>query len=314
MTRILVTGSNGFIGRSLCEYLLARKLEVVPVVRRSHGMAGERIVDDSDPSALVDALVGCDALIHLAGAAQAPRGVSMVEIEKFKVAQVGLVSAWGRAAVTTGVRRFVYVSSAKVNGELTQDGERFRPSDEPRPQDAYAQSKWSAEQALRAITAGTDTESVIVRPPLVYGRGVTGNFAALVRVVRMGLPLPFGGISNQRSMIAVTNLSDFLVLCADADAGKLAAGRVFLVSDGDPVGTPDLLRHIAEAFGRKSRLLSVSPNMLRRIAGILGRPQAADRLLGSLVVDDSLARELLGWQPVITMGDQLRMMANAKNF
>lgn len=310
MTRILVTGSNGFIGRTLCEHLHARDIHVVPVVRRASGMPGERVV--SGPGARFDvALVACDAVVHLAGDAQAPRQATAVDLEAFRSAQIALACGWARAAAVAGVRRFIFVSSAKVNGECTADGQAFGSGDIPAPQDIYAQSKWEAEQALCMIAADTGLELVIVRPPMVYGPGGLGNFAALVAAVRRGIPLPFGAVRNQRSMIAVTNLVDFLALCVDPAASPGAAGQVFLVSDGHAVATPELLRRIARAYGCKARLLPVPPAFMVAGARLLGRRQVADRLLGSLVLDDSPARDLLGWQPVVTMDEQLRVMANA---
>ncbi|WP_345796637.1 NAD-dependent epimerase/dehydratase family protein [Castellaniella sp. MT123] len=310
MTRILVTGGSGFIGRTLCGHLQILGVDVVPVVRRVSGMPGEQIVARLG-TALDAVLVGCDAVVHLAGDAQAPRGGTTADLEVFRSAQVGLACGWAQAAAAAGVRRFVFVSSAKVNGEWTADGQAFSSDDTPGPQDIYAQSKWDAEQALCRIATETGLELVIVRPPMVYGPGGRGNFAALVAAVCRGVPLPFGAVRNHRSMIAVTNLVDFLALCADPAASPGAAGRVFLVSDGQPVATPELLKRIAQAYGCKARLLPVPPAFMVTVARLLGRRQVADRLLGSLVLDDSLARDLLGWKPVVTMDEQLRVMANA---
>lgn len=310
MVRILVTGSNGFIGRSLCEHLYSRGIHVVPVVRRASGMLGELVVTGRG-ARLDAALVGCDTVVHLAGNAQAPRRATTAGLQNFRSTQVELAGAWARAAAAAGVRRFVFVSSAKVNGECTAGGQAFGPDDDPAPQDIYAQSKWDAERALRAIAVDTGLELVIVRPPMVYGPQGRGNFAVLVAAVRWGIPLPFGAVRNQRSMIAVANLVNFLALCADSVASPAATSRVFLVSDGQPVATPELLRRIARAYGCKARLLPVPPACMVAAARLLGRRQVADRLLRSLVLDDSLARDILGWRPVVTMDEQLRMMANA---
>ncbi|CAM5200091.1 N-acetyl-alpha-D-glucosaminyl-diphospho-ditrans,octacis-undecaprenol 4-epimerase [Castellaniella denitrificans] len=312
MNRVLVTGGNGFIGRALCAHLSELRVDVVPVVRQLRGVPGERIVGD-DPIARADILDTCCVVVHLAGNAQAPRRASTADLEEFRANQVDLACGWAQAAASAGVRRFIFVSLAKVNGECTTEGIAFSPNDTPAPHDVYAQSKWDTEQALQLVAADTGMELVIVRPPLVYGPNVKGNFAAMIRAVCQGWPLPLGAIKNLRSMIAVTNLVDFLSLCADRSASPAAAGRIFMVSDGRPVSTPDLLRLVARVYGCTARLLPVPAGLLGGLAHMLGRRHVADRLLGSLVLDDSLAHDLLGWKPVVTLEEQLRVMANAKN-
>jgi nucleoside-diphosphate-sugar epimerase len=179
----------------------------------------------------------------------------------------------------------------------------------PAPQDAYAISKWEAEQGLMAIARETGMGVVIIRPPLVYGLDVKGNFAKLVQWVRKGIPLPFGALQNRRSLLALDNLVSFIALCADPAKSPKAANEVFLISDGEDVSTAELLRRVARAYGTKAHLIPVPPAWLRFGARLLGKSAVADRLLGSLVIDSSKARELLGWRPVVTMDEQLQKMA-----
>lgn len=217
--------------------------------------------------------------------------------------------ALARQAAQAGVRRFIFLSSIKVNGERTGNGKSFCEADLPLPEDAYGLSKLEAEQGLMPLTQETGMEIVIIRPPLVYGPGVKGNFASMVRWVRKGIPLPFGAVRNKRSLVALENLVNFITLCADPERSPRAANEVFLISDGEDVSTTELLRKVACAYGVSPRLLPVPVGLLRIAAGVLGKRAVADRLLGSLVVDSSKARELLGWKPVISMDEQLRKMA-----
>jgi nucleoside-diphosphate-sugar epimerase len=209
------------------------------------------------------------------------------------------------SAAQAGVRRFVYVSSIKVNGERT--GNRpFTEADPPGPEDAYAQSKYEAEMALREIAARTGMEVVIVRPPLVYGPGVKGNFRTLLRVVRMGLPLPLASCDNRRSLVGLSNLADLLALCVTHPA---AAGETFLAADGEDLSTPELLRRTGRALGRPARLFPVPPALLRAGARMFGRAGAGERLCGSLQVDISRARRILGWNPPSTVDEELARTA-----
>jgi nucleoside-diphosphate-sugar epimerase len=214
-----------------------------------------------------------------------------------------------RQAVQAGVRRFVFISSVKVNGEATSPGQPFTPADAPAPQDAYGQSKHEAERALWQVALDTGMEVVVIRPPLVYGPGVKGNFAQMVQWVRRGVPLPLGALDNRRSLVALDNLVGFIALCADPARSPQAANQTFLVADGDDVSTPEMLRRVAHAYGVRARLLPVPVGLMRGAARLLGQAAVADRLFGSLQVDASKARTLLGWTPEVTMQAQLRKMA-----
>jgi len=230
-------------------------------------------------------------------------------LAEFRRVNIEGTAALARQAADAGVRRFVFLSSVKVNGEFTEHGQAFTTNGAPAPADPYGLSKFEAEQGLLQLARRSDMEVVIIRPPLVYGPGVKGNFATMVRWVRKGYPLPLGAVNNQRSLVAVDNLVDFIALCADRTRTPRAANQVFLISDGEDVSSPELLRRVARAYGVPSRLWPVPQAWLRLAARLLGQSAAADRLLGSLVVDSSKARDLLGWRPGVTMEDQLRKMA-----
>jgi nucleoside-diphosphate-sugar epimerase len=208
-----------------------------------------------------------------------------------------------RQAAAIGVKRFLFISSVKVNGEGTQPGLAFTEADIPDPQDVYGLSKLEAEQGLRQIAADTGMEVVIIRPPLVYGPGVKANFASLMRAVKKGWPLPLGAIHNQRSLIALDNLVDFIVTCI---THPKAANQTFLISDGQDLSTPELVRGLAEAAGTSARLLPVPVWGLEWAGRLVGKGEAVQRLCGNLQIDSSKARTLLGWKPKVSVTEGLR--------
>ncbi len=213
-------------------------------------------------------------------------------MSEFRHVNVAATETLAVQAAAAGVRRFVFVSSVKVNGERTTwPGAPFGESDPAAPEDAYAMSKWEAEQALARIAEQMHLETVIVRPPLVYGPGVKANFLRLLRAVDRGVPLPFGSIDNRRSLVSLDNLVDLLIHCATAPA---AAGGTFFVSDGDDLSMPELVRQIAHAMGRRPRLINVPPTLLSAAARLVGKGDVFDRLGGSLHVDISETRKRLG--------------------
>lgn len=309
--KVLVTGANGFIGSALCDHLTALGHAVVPVVRRHSALANARILDEEDHAGWSTALDGCDSIVHLAGRAHVMREYEQDPLKTFRADNVEITLALAHRALAAGVKRFVFMSTIKVNGEHTRPGRCFEPDDEPAPSDAYALSKLEAEKGLFNIARETGLEVVVIRPPLVYGPGVKGNFAALIKWVNKGIPLPLGTVDNQRSLIALENLVSFVTLCADRNASPQAANQVFLVTDGKPVSTTDLLKHIAHAYGQQPNLIPVPAGLMRLTARLIGKANVADRLLGSLVANDSKAREMLGWQPPISMIEQLRRMSSA---
>lgn len=280
--RLLVTGATGFVGGNLCAFLSRGGRAFRPVSREArpgHFAIGEAAAR-TDWSG---ALEGCDAVVHLAAR---PAGDAVAQADA-----VLLTDNLARQAARHGVRRFVFVSSAKVHGDVSPPGRPYNETDTPAPIGAYAAAKLESEERLRAIEGLSLT---IVRMPLVHGPGVKRNFNTLMRVVDRGLPLPFGSVDNRRSLIAVENLCDFLVRAVDHPA---AAGETLIAADETDLSTPDLLRHIAAALGRPSRLLNVPPQMLEGALRLAGRGGLADRLLKSMQVDASKARRLLQWSP-----------------
>jgi UDP-glucose 4-epimerase len=234
-----------------------------------------------------------------------PAADPLAEFRRVNVA--GSVSL-ARAAARAGTKRFIFISSIKVNGEETPADRPFTADSPPQPRDAYGISKLEAEEALRALSQETGIEVVIIRPVLVYGPGVKANFRAMLRAVQRGLPLPFGAVRNRRSLVALDTLVDLITCCLEHPA---AAGQTFLVSDGEDLSTPELLRRVGEAMGRRARLLSV-PVPFMEIAGrMLGKGDVVRRLCTSLVVDITKTRELLSWRPPRTVDEALRATAEA---
>lgn len=259
ISRLLVTGSNGFVGRAVCTELAQHKYDVRGVVRDATSSSGQRStlveVGDVGPSTnWSGALDGVNVVIHLAARVHVMQDTATDPMSAFRTVNVGGTLNLARQAATAGVARFVFVSSVKVNGEHTRSGHAFTEADAPEPQDAYGRSKHEAEQGLRQIAADTGIEVVIIRPPLVYGPSVKANFAALMRAVQHGWPLPLGAVHNQRSLVALDNLVDFIVTCI---THPQAANQTFLVSDGNDLSTTELVRGLAHAAGMPARLLPV---------------------------------------------------------
>ncbi|HEY0063443.1 MAG TPA: SDR family oxidoreductase [Telluria sp.] len=300
MHTVLVTGAAGFVGSSLCAALRARGAQVHAAVR------SRRSSDDGDTFAVGDidgdtdwraALAGCDCVVHLAARVHVLHDSSADPLALYRRVNVEASVALARQAAAMGVKRFVFVSSIKVNGEASS-GAPFRASDPARPLDPYGQSKLEAETALRAVAADTGMALVIVRPPLVYGPGVKANFLQLIKLVARGWPLPFGSVRNARSMVALPNLVDLLLLCT-RDAR--AAGAVLLVSDGRDLTIGELATLIGRAMGQRVRLLPVPVRLMRAGAALLGKRALAQRLLGSLQVDIGATCERLDWHPPVSV-------------
>ena len=311
MKTVLVTGANGFIGRILCAELLERKYAVRGVVRDSSNWdgGGSEVVKVKGIDATTewaDAIKGVDAVIHLAARVHVMSDTIADPLAEFRRTNTTGTEHLARCAAASGVKRLVYVSSIKVNGEETRDGQKFSEADLPVPQDPYAVSKWEAEQALHRVAQETGLEVVVVRPPLVYGPGVKGNFAQMLDAVAKRIPLPFVSVRNHRSLVYVGNLVDALIACATHPA---ATGQTYLICDGEDVSTPDLLRQLAAAMGVPSRLFPC-PSMLLRLAGKLtGKSQQLERLLGSLQVDGDKIRRDLNWAPPCLLQQGLQATA-----
>jgi len=299
--RVLVTGATGFVGRILCQTLTRRGMQVRAATRvpcAAHlGCAETCMVGEIGRYTRWDeALAGVDWVIHLAAHAHVLRGGADDEAAYREVNAFG-TACLAEAAVRSGVGRLVYLSTVKVNGELTPQAS-FTARDEPRPVGAYAVSKWQGELALQKAALGSQLEAVTVRSPLVYGPGVRANFLRLMDSIRRGTPLPFGAVRNLRSLINVWNLADVLVRAAEH---PLAAGRVWMVSDGVDVSTPELLSALGRAMGRAARLVPVPVGILRLAGALTGKRAEVDRLCGSLVVEISETRSQLDWTPAVTL-------------
>ena len=248
------------------------------------------------------ALQGVDEVVHCAARVHVMQDDATDQLQAYREVNVYGTLNLARQAAQAGVRRFVFVSSIKVNGEATQPGHPFTADDVPAPLDPYGVSKLEAEQGLREIEAQTGMEVVIVRPPLVYGPGVKANFASMMRCLARGIPLPLGAIQNARSMVALDNLVDLLVTCVKHPA---AAGQIFLVSDGEDVSTTELLRRTALAMGKKPFLLPIPAFVLEWGTALLGKRDVAQRLCGSLQLDINKTRQLLDWTPPVSVDEGL---------
>ena len=306
--RVLVTGATGFVGSALLPAFRAHGHVVRAAVRRSTGCDADeqvRVGDLSPDTDWREALAGVDAVVHLAARVHVMHDTSTDPLADFRRSNVEGTAALARAATASGAKRLVYLSSIKVNGEATHGG-AFTERDPPAPKDPYGVSKAEAEEALRRIAAESGLEVVVLRPPLVYGPGVRANFLRLMRLADRGVPLPFRAVDNRRSMVFVGNLADAIVRCVEHPA---AAGRTFLVSDGEDLSTADLIRRLAKALGKSAILVPVPPGLMRAAANVLGKGAEADRLLGSLRIDSSVLRERLGWRPPFTVDQGLAATA-----
>ncbi|BBP05732.1 UDP-glucose 4-epimerase [Sulfuriferula plumbiphila] len=259
-------------------------------------------------------LTGVDAIVHCAARVHVMRETADDPLAAFRSANVAGTGRLARQAVAAGVKRLVFISSIKVNGEETASppprGEtgNFREDDAPAPQDPYGQTKWEAEVMLARVARETGLEVVTVRPPLVYGPGVKGNLARLLGWIERGVPLPLAGIRNARSLIGIDNLASALHACLTCPA---AAGRTYLVRDGEDVSTPELVRRLGRHLGKPARLFALPAPLLEGLAGLAGRRADVQRLTGSLIVDDRRIRRELGWVPPRTLDEGLAQMARA---
>jgi nucleoside-diphosphate-sugar epimerase len=301
LTSVLVTGANGFVGRGLCAQLITTGHAVKPVVRSKEGLPSEAVVGDiGSTTDWRRALEGCNAVVHLAARVHMMRDAVHDQLALYREANTDATLNLARQAAEARVQRFVYVSTIKVNGE-GRDAP-YRETDAPTPEDAYALSKWEAEQGLHKIAQETGLEVVILRPPLVYGPGVKANFQRLIQAVARGWPLPLGAVRNRRSLLYLGNFVDAIRLCLEQPG---AAGQTFLLDDGEPVSTPDVVRALALALNRPARLLAVPVGVLQFAGTLLGKRAEVARLTGSLYVDSSAIRSRLGWKPPFSMEEGL---------
>lgn len=307
--RVLVTGADGFVGRALVSFLESRGISLRAAVRRTrpNSFSCQETIEVGDLASRTDwvaALEGVDVVTHLAARVHIMRERTANPLEEFRKINVRATCRLARSAAAAGVRRFVFLSSVKVNGERTF-GRPFRWDDPPAPEDRYAVSKLEAECALRQIERDSGMEVVVIRPPLVYGPGVKGNFARMTRLVKSGLPLPLGAVKNRRSLVGIGNLCSLIERCLTHPA---AAGGTFLVSDGRDVSTPELIRALASVFSTRARLVDVPVPLLRVAFTLVGLRAEFSRLCGSLEVDIEPTCQRLEWRPPFTLEEGLRLL------
>jgi UDP-glucose 4-epimerase len=306
MPGALVTGAHGFVGRQLCRAMVNHGWRVTAGHRGSgsppamSGVSNEYLPLSLEPERWHRALRSIDCVVHLAAHVHQMGRDGRLDAAYEEINVAGSRCA-AELAARAGVKRFVFLSTAKVNGEGSNT-RSYRAEDPSDPQDAYARSKGAAEALIRDICGRTGMEFVIVRPPLVYGPGVRANFHRLLRLIDRGLPLPFGAIVNRRSLVGVENLVDFIETCM---VHPKAAGRVWLVCDGEALSTPDLIRRLARSMGRPARLLACPPSLLRVLGSVIGRSAEMARLCDSFVLDAAPARDILDWSPVVSVDEGL---------
>ena len=299
--KILITGANGFIGTHLCHELSNRNLGFRATARNANENNYVDFVScDLETTESLDQLMdGCDMVVHLAGRAHVTSDDSK---EKYRVANEFVTQRLANAAVQSGIARFVYISSIKVNGESSVPGLPIRQSDTPNPLDNYGRSKLAAELALQEICRANSMDYVIIRPVLVYGIGVKANFSALISAVKRGIPLPIATVKNVRSMIGINNLVDLIIATC---TNQNAANQTFLASDGIDTSTPALVRFIATSLNRRPRIFPFPISILRLLAAVFGKSSAIDKLTGSLSVDISHTTSTLNWHPPFSIESEI---------
>jgi len=307
--RVLVTGANGMIGHVLCPALALDGHQVVAAMRRPQSLnpsapdpaiSVQKITDIGPETSWTALLKGADAVVHLAARVHMLRDPAPDPLAAYRRVNVEGTKRLAEQAVAAGVRRFVFLSSVKVHGKGPQP---YREQDVPLPEDPYGVSKLEAEEALRKITHNTGVELVILRPPLVYGPGVKGNFRQLLRLCELGLPLPFGNIFNRRCLIGTDNLASAIGRCL---THPKAPGETFLVSDGEDVSTPDLARAIAKKMKKRIVMAPVPPALLEAMLWLVGKGGMTRRLLGSLTLDSHHIHNILNWYPPHSLDDGLQ--------
>ncbi|MBU3632905.1 SDR family oxidoreductase [Polynucleobacter sp. AP-Feld-500C-C5] len=304
----LITGATGFIGKSLLNYLIESGIHTVAAVRVKPNNWSIKCplfeVGEIGPETnWSDVLIGIDSVIHTAARVHVMNDMSINPLLDFRRVNVEGTLNLARQAAKAGVKKFIFLSSIKVNGESTQKGKPFTDSDKPCPEDPYGISKYEAEEGLRLIARNTAMKVTIIRPVLVYGPGVKGNFLSLIQLQKMGFPLPLGAIRNSRSFISLDNLINFIELCLIHPA---AGNQTFLVGDGEDISLTELLQLTASVMNIKSRLIPVPMGLIGLGARFLGREDLAKRLCSNLQIDITRTKELLGWTPPLSVKDGLK--------
>jgi len=305
--RILLTGATGFVGRGLTPLLLRQGHEVTAAVRKSSNELDSHITqalisDLSSDQKWLPVLSGHDVVIHSAARVHVMSDESSDPLAEYRKTNVEGTLNLARQSAEAGIRRFIFISSVKVNGESTTPSNLYSAESQPAPLDPYGISKLEAEQGLRALSTETGMEIVIIRPVLVYGPGVQANFLSMMRWLHKGVPLPFGALHNRRSLVALDNLTDLIATCVVHPA---AANQIFMVSDGEDLSTTMLLRRMGVALGKPVRMLPIPGWVLETGASMLGKQALAQRLCGSLQVDIEKTRTLLNWNPPVSIDEAL---------
>jgi len=307
--KILVTGATGFVGGAVVRHLSSyNEYEVVAAVRRMDANLEKfaKYVDVGDlntDTQWQEALIGVDVVIHASARVHVMQETAYEALGEFRKTNVLGTLNLARQAATAGTKRFIFISSIKVNGETTEIGKPFTTDDIPSPQDAYGISKMEAEQGLLELVHKTEMEVVIIRPPLVYGAGAKGNFSMLLKLVKLGIPLPFDSINNKRSLVGIDNLVDLINVCIKHEGAK---NQIFLVSDDYDMSTAQLIRQIGRSLGKPAMLIPFPQFLLKFLLKIIGKAEIAQRICGSLQVDISKTKQLLNWQPPISVIDGLK--------
>jgi len=314
MPKLLVTGGSGFIGKAVCENLKKNNYTInitsrSNIVTNLSGVTIYNINEIDENTNWFQALNAVSCVIHCAAKTHVMNNNKQNSLSSFRKVNVEGTLNLAKQAVACGVKRFIFLSSIKVNGERTKKSSMFRYSDIPKPQDAYGISKWEAEKGLSEISKQTGLEVVIIRAPLVYGPAVKGNLRLLIKLIQSRVPLPFSLIKNQRSLIGVDNLVDLIIHCIDHHK---ASGNTFLVSDGKDLSTPDLVRGIASSIELSARLFPLPLIILKFFGFILGKKLEIDRLIGSLRIDSSYTKEILNWTPPVSVEEGIRRMVQGK--
>jgi nucleoside-diphosphate-sugar epimerase len=308
MTKILITGATGFVGRALFKNLKSTKKYLAHLTTRTNqeelfeGGKAFNIGEIDSSTNWNDALDGVDCIVHCAARAHTTENKQTDSLNAYRRINVDGTRNLAKQAVAIGIKRFIFLSSIKVNGEETIATKSFKYNDISQPEDAYGITKWEAEQALLEISKQTGLEVVIIRPPLVYGEGVKGNFLRLLDIVYKQIPLPFAKINNLRSFVGLDNLIDLIICCIEHPK---AGGKTFLVSDGEDLSTTDLIRKLSKFMNKSPRLFQFPQLIIQLTARLVGKSLEVKRLLGSLRIDNSYAREILGWSPALSLDESL---------
>jgi nucleoside-diphosphate-sugar epimerase len=307
MSKILITGGTGFVGKNLSQNLKLKKYRVHMSKRTHQSKALDGVkyfnIDEIDSKTKwKDCLAGVDYVVHCAATVNFIKTENISSLNTYQRVNVEGTRNLAEQAAFLGLKRFIFLSSVKVNGEKTIGSSSFKYNDISKPENAYSISKWKAEQALLEISKQTGLEVVIIRAPLVYGEGVKGNFLSLLDSVYKQVPLPFANINNLRSFIGIDNLIDLIICCINHPN---AAGKTFLVSDGQDISTPNLIRKVSRLMNKSSRVFPVPQSIIKLLGLLVGKSLEVKRLLESLRLDNSYTREILGWSPVLSLDEGL---------